>query len=517
VTDKPAAGSAGRGVLWTGAGKLYFVIVGTVMQLALPRVLDRATFGAYSLVNNVTSLFNNVMVTGTIQTVSKSVAQEPDKVRRVQAAGLRMHLVLGLPIAIAFIALAPVISWLFHDDEKTAPLMLAGLIVGGYSFYAVFVGTANGLKQFHKQGAFDIMFATLRAAGVIGMAILGFKVVGVIGGWVGAVGAILVIAVAWVGPPGKVEPMPIKPMLKFFAGVGGYLILNNALLFVDTFLLKRIITEYFINHAGALAAASQAAAGDAHGSTDPAVLADVQVAYYAAVQNIGRVPYQLILAVAFVVFPMMSKATFDGDREATKNYVRVTVRYSLIFAALIAVVLAALPDGMLGLIYAPDYVEHGAPEMAPIAMGQVALAVIAIACTMLNAAEKNLSAIIVAGATLLLAAVGDYIAIPLAGDTDGALQLAAYVTGSAMVVGAGIAAIMVMREFGAFLPPLSLIRILLAIAAGIAVGRYVAPHGKLLTLGFAVIVAVVYLVVLVVTRELGRGDVAAIKAVRRRT
>src|SRR5439155_13289778 len=134
------------------------------------------------------------------------------------------------------------------------------------------------------QGAFDIMFATLRAAGVIGMAILGFKVVGVIGGWVAAVGAILVIAIAWVGPPGKVAAVPVKPMLKFFAGVGGYLILNNALLFVDTFLLKRIVTEYFINHPTALAAASLAAAGDAHGSTDPAVIADVQVAYYAAVQ-----------------------------------------------------------------------------------------------------------------------------------------------------------------------------------------------------------------------------------------
>ena len=66
--------------------------------------------------------------------------------------------------------------------------MLAGLIVGGYAFYAVFVGTANGLHQFHKQAGLDITFATLRAAGLLGMAMAGLGVIGVIGGWVAAVG-----------------------------------------------------------------------------------------------------------------------------------------------------------------------------------------------------------------------------------------------------------------------------------------------------------------------------------------
>ena len=34
---------------------------------------------------------------------------------------------------------------------------------------------------------------------------------------------------------------------------------------------------------------------------DPSVLADVQNAYYAAVQNLARLPYQAIIAVTFVV------------------------------------------------------------------------------------------------------------------------------------------------------------------------------------------------------------------------
>ena len=57
--------------------------------------------------------------------------------------------------------------------------MLGGLILGGNAFYAVFVGTANGMHQFHKQAGLDITFATLRAVGLIGMAMLGLGVVGV--------------------------------------------------------------------------------------------------------------------------------------------------------------------------------------------------------------------------------------------------------------------------------------------------------------------------------------------------
>jgi hypothetical protein len=73
----------------------------------------------------------------------------------------------------------------------------------------------------------------------------------------------------------------------------------------------------------------------------------------------------------------------------------------------------------------------------------------------------------------------------------------------------------------------SLVRIALATAAAFAVGRFiplakVAPGGlwevahrsKLMTLVVAVIVGITFLAVLVVTRELGARDLAAIKAVR---
>ncbi|MBX3160916.1 MAG: polysaccharide biosynthesis C-terminal domain-containing protein [Deltaproteobacteria bacterium] len=540
-TTQPAqkATGAGRGVLYIAFAKFYFMFAGLFVQVRLPALLSRAAFGAYSLVASIASFVNNVIVTGTIQTVSRFSAREPGKARAIQHAGLRMHVRLGLPIAIGFIASAPIVAhFILLDDAKTAPLMLAGLIVGGYSFYAVFVGTANGLHEFHKQAGLDISFATLRVAGLLGMAMAGLGVVGVIGGWVAAVGVILCAAVVWVGLPGKIaegERLPVRPMIAYFASVATYLTLFNALMFVDSVLIKRFATIYFEDHAARLAGALEGTLPWAAHATgyhaDPSTLADVQNAYYAAVQNLARLSYQAIIAATFVVFPLVSKSTFSEDRETTRKYIEVTSRYSLMFAMAIAVVMASNPVDVLGLVYAPDYAQLGGPALVWLAFGNVAFSVFAINGTILNGAGRTRDAIAVAGLTVALAFAGNWIAIPRAAEAGRTLEVAAIVTSGAMVVGALASFALLRRTFGAGLPLVSVVRIAIATAAAFAVGRVipigavqptgadlweVAHRSKLMTLVVAVAVGVTFLVVLVATRELGARDLAAIKAVRKK-
>ena len=519
----PAPGGLGRSVLFLAAGNVYFIFAGFAIQFGLPAVLSRTMFGAYTLVNSIASLFNNVLVTGTIQAVSRFSAQEPDKARAVQSAGLRMHTMLGLGVAVAFIAAAPIVAWGLHDSSKTAPLMLAGVIIAGYAFYAVFVGTANGLHQFGRQAGLTVVFATVRAVGLIGMAVLGFGVIGVIAGWVAAVVLIMALAIAWIGMPGRIaaaDRLPIAPMVRYFAGVAIYLVLFNALMFVDTVLLKRLMAEHYAARLPALASSVGSVlpwVGDTTGyHADVSALADMQVGYYAAVQNLARLSYQLLLAATFVAFPLVSRSTFTDDRETTKRYVEVTVRYSLMFGALIAVVMAANPGDVLGLVYAPDFVQHGAAALPLLALGNVAFSLIAIAGTIFNGAGQTRVATLMAALTLVVAIVANYIAIPLAAEGGNALVVAAGVTGGSMVVGAIACGIVLRKRFGAFVPLLSLVRVAIATAVAIAVGRVLPLHGKVMTLVEAVIVAIVYLVALVATRELGKRDLAAIKAVRRK-
>ncbi|MBA3818977.1 MAG: hypothetical protein H0X17_08810 [Deltaproteobacteria bacterium] len=514
---------AGRGVLYIAFAKFYFMFAGMVVQFRLPGILSRSAFGSYSIIASLASFVNNVVVTGTIQTVSRFSAQQPGKARLVQHAGLRMHVRLGLPIAVGFVAAAPLVSrFVLLDPDKTAPLMLAGLIIGANSFYAVFVGTANGLHQFQKQAGLDIAFATIRSAGLLGTAMAGLGVLGLIGGWTAAVAVILCASAIWIGLPGTSasdERLPIKPMLQYFAKVAVYLTLFNALMFADGILIKRFTTVYFAEHARDLAASLEGTipwASRVSGYVaDPSVLADVQNAYYAAVQNVARLSYQAIIAVTFVVFPLVSRSTFTEDTGTTRRYIAVTSRYSLIFAMAIAVVMAANPADVLGLIYAPDYVARGAGAVLPLAFGNVAFSVFAINGTILNSAGYTKAATAIAALTLALSIAGNWIGIPLAADAGVVLPVAAAVTGGAMLFGAVASGWMLYRKLGAFLPLASLVRIGLATAAALAVGRVLPLHGKLMTLVEAVVVGITFLVVLVVTRELGARDLEAIKAVRK--
>jgi stage V sporulation protein B len=514
---------AGRGVLLIAFAKLYFMVTGLVVQVRLPTILSRVAFGAYGFVSSVVSPINNVMVTGSIQAVSRFTAQTPEHARLVQAAGLRMHLFIGLPVAILFIAAAPLVAWLMEDSSKTLPLMLSGAIVAGYSFYAVLVGTANGTRQFQKQAGLDITFATLRVGAMIGMAMLGLGVVGVFAGWIGAVGLILLISAAWIGLPKRApgtERMPVGPMVRFFAGVATYLLLFNVLMFVDTWLLKRLTNDYFQAHAGQGKAALDGAVPWLRDvlayDPAPAQLADVQVAYYTAVQTLARLSYQAIIAATFVIFPLVSRSTFEGDRATTRAYVHVTMRYSLMFAGAIAVVMAANPLPLLDVVYELDYATLGAPALAALALGNVAFSLFAIAGTILNGAGFSRDAIISAAVTLAIAVVGNLVVIPQCEPGQQVLLGAATVTGGAMLIGAALSGYLLHRRLGAFLPLLSVVRVGLATAVAIAVGYVLPMRSPMLALAEAVIVGLVFLVVLVGTRELGKRDLAAIVAVRKK-
>lgn len=519
----PTATSAGRGVLYIAFAKLYFMVAGALIEFRLPVILSRAMYGAYGVVSSLVSPVNNVMVTGSIQAVSRFTAQKPETARMVEAAGLRMHLWVGLPTAIVFIAGAPVVGWAMGDTAKIGPLMLAGVIVATYAFYAVLVGTANGLRQFNRQAGLDITSATLRAIGILGLTTVGLGVYGAYGGWVAAAGLVLLIATVVIGLPGREARGPeaqalVKPMARYFARVAVYLILLNLIMFVDQILLKVLTANWYREHAETLRASVDAALPDARRiagfAIDPNALSDVQVAYYRAVQNLARLSYQAILAATFVIFPLVSKSTFDDDRDTTRRYIHVTMRYSLIFATAIAVVMAANPQPLLDVPYPDDYARLGAPALAALALGNVAFSLFAIAGTILNGAGFTRDAIIAAGVTLIVAVIGNLIAIPMCEPGANLLLVAASVTGVAMIIGAAVAGAFLHKRLGAFLPIATLGRVGVAVAAAIGVGRVIPFTSPLMTLVEAAVVGVTFLAVLVATRELGKADLRSIAQVR---
>jgi stage V sporulation protein B len=291
----------------------------------------------------------------------------------------------------------------------------------------------------------------------------------------------------------------------------------NLIMAADQLLLKPLSAGWFAAHEGeALAAARPFVPGwlfERVAVLSPADAASAQVGYYRAVQTLARLSYQAIIAGMFVVFPLISRSTFQEDREATVRYIKNTMRYSLIFAMAIAVVLAANPAAILDIPYQADYAYFGAPALVALALGNVAFSLFAIAGTILNGAGLTRHAIGVAFLTLVTAAAANAIVIPMFTPGRALLTACAAATSGAMALGAAAAGIVLRRKLGAFMPLGSMVRVMIAAAAAAAVGRVIPFATPLGTLIEAVAVGVAFLVALVVLRELGKADLAAVTRV----
>jgi stage V sporulation protein B len=486
VKVQDRAVEAGRGALFIGFAKGFFMVAGFLQRVLLARVVSPAEYGAFSVVNNAVSTLNNTMVQGTIQSVSKFTAEDDARAGAVQRAGLKMQLVLGLLVAAGFVLVAPAVARFVKAPEHVSLFRLVALIPLLYAFYSVYVGTANGLRKFRLQASFDVGFSTAKTILLLGGAMvgrmLGHSVAGAFAGFIAAALLILIVASRKIGMGGGAQSFSARKLLTFMGGVVGYTLLINLALNYDLLLLRRF--------------AGQAVHG---------VSADVLAGAYEAVRNLALLPYQALLVVTFVIFPLVSRATFAEDREATRAYVRQTLRYALILGTALAVVLAARPSALLGILYPKAYLV-GAQALPILAAGIVALALLSITGSMVTAAGRPDLAGAMVGLTL---AVGSALAFAIVPSAEpGAPMLTAAATATALGMLAGLVAALayLWRRFAALPPLLSVLRVGVAAALAIAVARFIPGSGKIVGVASCMAAAAVFAIALIVLREFGATD-----------
>jgi stage V sporulation protein B len=477
---------AGRGALFIGFAKGFFMVAGFLQRVLLARVVSPAEYGAFSVVNNAVSTVNNTMVQGTIQSVSKFTAEDDARAGAVQRAGLKMQAILGVLIALAFVLAAPAIAHFVKAPEHVSLFRMVAAIPLVYAFYAIYVGTANGLRKFRLQASFDVGFSTaktilLLAGAVIGHR-LGHSVAGAFAGFIAAALVILIVAGRTIGMRPGEHTFPARRLVTFMGGVVLYTLLINLALNYDLLLLRRF--------AGAAAAGAEA---------------DALAGAYEAMRNLALLPYQALLVVTFVIFPLVSRATFAEDREATAAYVRQTLRYALILGTVLAVVLAARPQTLLAILYPKAY-GGGAQALPILAAGIVALALLSISCSIVTAAGRP---DVAAGLVALTLAVGSGLAfaiVPHATPGPAMLTAAASATALGMLAGLLAALIYLWRRFAALPPLLSVLRVCIAAALATGAARLMPGSGKIAGLAAIATAGVVFAAGLLLLREFGATD-----------
>lgn len=499
--DPGAARTAGRGGLAIAGAKVSFIVFGFAQQLILPRLLGVDGYGEVSRVFAIVGIINNIVVATSLQGVSRAVASAPaGSADAAFAATLRIHALLALVLSTAFALLAGTIASAVGAPHITTPLRLVAAVVLLYGIYAPLVGNLNARRRFAEQAGLDVVYSVLRASavGVGAYLFVKLQLDGTVGAIAGFIAAAALIVPAALSRTGTGKRGPGAPSVRDYLAFLGPLALGqvslNLLMQTDFMLLSRFAGQ-----------AAQARSLDKD-------VADTVIGVYRGVQLFAFLPYQMLMSISFVLFPMLARAHAERDRASVTRYTKTGVRLALLVTGLMAGAISALAPHVLRFAFPIEISAQGGTSLRILALGMGAFAMLGIFCAALTSlGRERVSAALTFGAFVLVFA-GCALFVPEAEIGPSMLLRTAMATTGALTVTTVAATLLLRQSAGAFLPMATLARVLVAVGLSVALGSQLPWLGKALVLPEVALVATLYAVVLVATRELTRADVALVRA-----
>ncbi|HVY46511.1 MAG TPA: oligosaccharide flippase family protein, partial [Minicystis sp.] len=453
TTGADTAKAAGRGGLAIAAAKVSFMVFGAAQTVLLTHLLGVSRFGDLQHVLIPLNFVNNVVVGSSIQGVSHAVSSAPSEAApAAYARVLRLHAALAVAVGALFALAAPVVARFLEAEEATAELRLMAIVVVLYGLYAPIVGSLNGARRFGAQAGLDVTYQVLRTAALaIGALLLG--VPGALVGFGVAAAAIVPIALARAGIGRRGDDgSSTRAYGAYFAPLFAGQVALNLLMASDITLLSHF--------------AGVAATALGRGKEDAATL----VGAYKNAQLFSFLPYQFLLSVSFVLFPMLAKARSEKDAGAVASFTRAGIRLALVFTGLVCSVVSGLAPHLLRFAFPKPAYELAGDALRVLSLGMGAFAVLGITSTALaSVGRSGLGALLNAAAVVLIAG-GCVAFVPHAAFGPEMLLHTAIATSAALFATALVGAILLRRENGAFVAPATVVRVGAALAVSVAVG-----------------------------------------------
>lgn len=517
---------AGRGGLAVLVAKVFFILTGLVQQALLPRAIGRADYGALARVFAVSNVFNNVIVGASTQGVSRTVAAAGVHEREALRASLRAHFGLALVATGLLVVAAPAVAYFQKAPEVLAPLVTMAGVLFIYGLYAPVVGYINGRRMFARQASLDMVAATLRTFGMLG---LGWffvrhgggvaRAVGTLPGMLGAtLGAtmaalgVFLLALRWTGTGTgfDVRPAGVPTTGEYMRLIVPVMIAQlfvNGLMQADIFMLGRYLSLSALQEATPLTPGGLA--------RDAATAANEWVAVYRACQLFAFLPYQMLFSVTQVLFPMLAKAkTEEGDARVAELVGRGS-RIGAIICGLLVSVIVAMPESLIRVAYDREIAAAGGGALRVLVLGQAAFAMLGLATTILVSLGRERAAMTLTALALGLLVTACAVVIPSAAFGGHQVLGAATAASVALAIALVFGVFTARKIAGAFVPWKTALRVGAAIAGAFALGLVLPTFGKLVTVVVAPCVGLAYFFALVVTGEIGKSDLALVLSIVR--
>jgi O-antigen/teichoic acid export membrane protein len=237
------------GGAWLGLAKLWFLVAGYGLNVALTHLVVESTYGQYQTIARAVAVPNMVIIYTIMFATSRPLSEQLedgcpayDAIRR---KGFRLALGLGALSTAITLGLAPALAAWWDDSTLVGPVCVVAPISLVYALYAVNVGTLNGTRRFSRQAALDITMATLKAVLMAGAAVLALGLDAIVGGFTLAAVAALALSFVLVAqgrPPGQAGT-PAPAMVGFAASLVLFTAALNLLQSVDLMVLSSATTR----------------------------------------------------------------------------------------------------------------------------------------------------------------------------------------------------------------------------------------------------------------------------------
>lgn len=484
------ASELSKGGLSLGFAKLFFLLAGYAVSIALTRLVPPGTFGDYTVVSQIIAIPNMVLIQTLLFAVSRPMSAEYDaglpSYDDLRRRGFRLAGLLGGLVAVVFILGAdPLATYALKDPSLAGALRVVGIIPLIYAAYAVNVGTLNAVRKFQFQAGLDIFMAMTKTTLIIGAAAMGFGLAEILGGFTFASLLALGLSILFVsrcrprtagsgnGPlPAMAEFTGL--LLVFTAGV-------NLLQALDLVLLKQF-------------AASQAQK-DA-------------VGFYSSANLVARVPYSMMNAVSLVMFPLIATMHAQSDRSQVQRYVTATAKVSVFLLCFMSSVGAGAAAEVQRLLFPAAYGE-AAGELRLLVWGMSGYSLTVTAAWIFNSTRRSQLALLLIAVPLVVVGAAGFVLVPQSFTSGAATAVA--IGGAAGAVASLIA---LARSLGAALSPVYLLKLLAAVALVEAASRAFAPTGKILIIVKLALLAAVFLGAAAVTRAVTPAELRELRKKR---
>ena len=470
----------GRGTLYLMLVQVVFLASGYIIHAGLGRLLGPASYGIFGVVIYLVTLSQDFLRAGIPQAASKYIAEDSSKARAIKNKAVKLQLIYALLVFLVYFLLADSLANLLGDPSLSLYIRISAFIIPAGAFFALYTNFLNGLRWYDKQALVLCSYAIAKVAGVFALVFFGYAVYGAIFGY--WIGPMVGFALGWYyfkginGEGDERTDFDRKKLIDFAIPVILFSITFTFLISADLLFVKRILME------------------------------NEQVGYYTAASMLSRVPFHILSALGFALFPAISGSTSINNVKQTENYIAGSMRYLLMFLIPIILLVSATSESLVSLFYSSAY-SAASSSLSILVFGLGFFTILSIMTTIITASGRPRVSMLIVFVLVPICIVFNVFLIPVY-HLDGA----ALATTLTSFFGVCFAAGYVFKRFKTLIDAKSFVKICVASIVIYVIALQLSLPLVFLPLLYVLLFAL-YFGILVLMKELSEADLETFKKI----